>query len=143
MDGKERSEEVGLVQGENLPVLKKTVTQAMINRWAEISGDFNPLHIDPEFGKRSFFGSNIAHGPLILTFVIEMLTRTLGKAWISNGRLESIKIVSPVVPGTNLVVGGKVTSALREESQTLLQCEIFVKRDDEKLVVTGNAVCRV
>jgi acyl dehydratase len=37
--------------GEALPALTKLVTQEMINRWAEVSGDFNPLHVDPDFGK--------------------------------------------------------------------------------------------
>jgi len=53
--------------GEALPPLMKRVTQEMINRWAEVSGDFNPLHVDPDFGKTIFFGTNIAHGPLTLS----------------------------------------------------------------------------
>jgi 3-hydroxybutyryl-CoA dehydratase len=129
--------------GEDLPIMEKTVTQEMINKWAEVSGDFNPLHVDPEFGKRTFFGSNIAHGPLILSFLIEMLTRCLGRPWISGGRLENIKIVSPVLPGMNLIVGGKVTNVVSEEGNMILECEVYVKRDDGKVIVTGNAGCRV
>jgi 3-hydroxybutyryl-CoA dehydratase len=143
MDVEEKTKRRVFGPGEDLPTLRKTVTQAMINKWAEVSGDFNPLHVDPEFGKKTFFGSNIAHGPLILSFLIEMLARCLGKPWISGGRLENIKIVSPVLPGMNLIVGGKVTKTIPEEGHTALECDIFVKRDDGKLAVTGNAFCRV
>jgi 3-hydroxybutyryl-CoA dehydratase len=132
-----------LAPGEDLPILRKTVTQTMINKWAEVSGDFNPLHVDPEFGKKTFFGSNIAHGPLILSFLIEMLTRCLGKPWITGGRLENIKIVSPVLPGMNLIVGGKVTKSAFLQGHNDVECDIFVQRDDGKLAVTGNAFCRV
>jgi 3-hydroxybutyryl-CoA dehydratase len=104
MDISEKNERRVLTPGEDLPILRKTISQAMINKWAEVSGDFNPLHVDPEFGKKTLFGSNIAHGPLILSFLIEMLARCLGKPWILGGCLENIKIVSPVLPGMNLTV---------------------------------------
>jgi 3-hydroxybutyryl-CoA dehydratase len=128
---------------EIFPIMKKTVTQTMINRWAEVSGDFNPLHIDPEFGKKTFFGSNIAHGPMVLSFVIEMLARFLGKPWIVGGRLENIRMISPVLPNTNLAVGGKVTKTLKEEGHMVIECDVFVKQEEGKILVSGKAACRL
>jgi len=43
----------------------RTVTEADVVAFAGISGDFNPLHTDAEFGKTTPFGERIAHGMLI------------------------------------------------------------------------------
>jgi len=128
---------------EALPALTKLVTQEMINNWAEVSGDFNPLHVDPNFGKTTFFKTNIAHGPLTLSFIIEMLTRWLGKHWISGGRLYDVKFVSPIPPETEIIVGGEVTNIDYEGSQKKVDCEIWVKNQDDKLIVTGKTSCRI
>ncbi len=129
--------------GEDLPPLTKCVTQEMINRWAEVSGDFNPLHVDPDFGKTTLFGTNIAHGPLTLSFIIEMLTRWLGKAWICSGRLYDVRLVAPVPPETEITVGGEVTEVDPQGGRTRVECEIWVKAQDDKLIVTGKASCIV
>jgi acyl dehydratase len=42
----------------------RTVTEADVVNFAGLSGDFNPLHIDEEFGKTTPFGTRIAHGML-------------------------------------------------------------------------------
>jgi len=52
----------GLSVGDNLPELIQAVDQNMIDAYADASGDINPLHIDPEFAKTTFFGRTIAHG---------------------------------------------------------------------------------
>ena len=132
-----------LVAGEALPALTKRVIQEMINNWAEVSGDFNPLHVDPDFGKTTFFGTNIAHGPLTLSFIIEMLTQWLGKAWISGGRLYDVKFVSPIPPETEIIVGGEVTNIDYEGNQRGVDCAIWVKNQKDKLIVTGKATCKI
>ena len=57
----------GLSEGMNLPELKKVITQQNINLYAEASQDFNPIHIDEEFAKKTPLGGTIAHGMLILS----------------------------------------------------------------------------
>lgn len=129
---------MSLVVGKSLPSLTKRVTQEMINRWADVSGDFNPLHVDPDFGKNTFFGTNIAHGPLTLSFIIEMLTQWVGKAWICSGHLYDIKLIAPVPPETEITVGGEVVTIDREGDQSRVECEIWVKNPDDKLIVKGK-----
>jgi len=138
-----KDEGTKITVGKSVPEVKKLVTQEMINKWAQVSGDFNPLHVDPEFGKKTFFGTNIAQGPLILSFVIEMMTRWLGSAWLSGGRLENIRLVSPVPPNTEVTLGGNVTKMTLVDGNENIECEIFVKNKEEKLIVTGNAFCRL
>src|SRR3972149_3248858 len=43
----------------------RTVTEADVVNFAGLSGDFNPLHTDEEFGKSTPFGGRIAHGMLV------------------------------------------------------------------------------
>src|SRR5436190_13673813 len=51
-----------LKQGDALPELKVTPDKYLPHRYAGASGDFNPIHIDPEFAKQVGLPSNILHG---------------------------------------------------------------------------------
>src|SRR4051812_12835586 len=46
--------------------LDKTITERDIELYAEISGDYNPLHVDAEFAAAGPFGERVAHGPLTM-----------------------------------------------------------------------------
>jgi acyl dehydratase len=54
----------------------RTVTEADVVAFAGLSGDFNPLHTDEEFGKRTLYGSRIAHGLLVLSMASGLMTQT-------------------------------------------------------------------
>jgi len=60
--------EVGAVY----PSQARTVTEADVVNFAGLSGDFNPLHTDAEFGKSTPMGERIAHGVLILAMATGM-----------------------------------------------------------------------
>jgi acyl dehydratase len=50
----------------------RTVTEADVVNFAGLSGDFNPLHTDEEFGKTTPFGGRIAHGMLVAAMATGM-----------------------------------------------------------------------
>ena len=52
-----------------------TINQEFTNKFAELSGDFNPLHMDPLKARRYYFGSTVAHG---LRVVLKSLDLLLG-----------------------------------------------------------------
>lgn len=54
----------------------RTVTEADVVAFAGISGDFNPLHTDAEFGKSTPFGERIAHGMLLVAMATGMANWT-------------------------------------------------------------------
>ncbi|WP_297735288.1 MaoC/PaaZ C-terminal domain-containing protein [uncultured Maricaulis sp.] len=56
--------------------LEKTFSQADFDAFARLSGDNNPIHVDPEFSARTRFGSTVAHGALlcsVLRGLVEMI----------------------------------------------------------------------
>ncbi len=54
----------------------RTVTESDVVAFAGLSGDFNPLHTDAEFGKKTPFGERIAHGMLVAAMATGMANWT-------------------------------------------------------------------
>ena len=125
--------------GDSIPSLQKEITQEVINRWAEVSTDFNPLHVDPEFAKKTRFGGTIAHGHIALSFLCEMMHRWLGSGWISGGSLAGIKFIAPIRPGYTISIGGTITEKRVEEGKNIVQADIFVENQDGEKCVVGSA----
>ncbi len=55
------------VPGQSVESPERVVTEADVMRFAELSGDHNPLHVDAEFAKQTPYGQRIAHGLLGLS----------------------------------------------------------------------------
>ena len=84
----------------------RTITEADIVNFAGISGDYNPLHIDEEFCRKTQFGTRNAHGPLIysiaagLLFQLHLYDDTL----IAFLGFDSLKFTKPVKIGDTIHV---------------------------------------
>jgi 3-hydroxybutyryl-CoA dehydratase len=127
--------------GQEVPGLVKKMTQEVINQWARLSKDYNPIHIDPDFARQTRFGGTIAHGHLALSYLGEMMLAWAEKAWVYSGKLEEIKFVAPVYPGKTYRLGGAVTGiAELAENKQQINCEVYVKDTaEEHDCVTGKA----
>lgn len=53
----------------------RTITEADVALFSGLSGDFNPLHCDAEFSRGSSFGERIAHGPLVQSMAIGLMSQ--------------------------------------------------------------------
>lgn len=75
------------------------VTQEGINAYADLSGDYNPLHVDPMVAARSEFGGTIAHGPIALHAFFRSLTAWLGVEGLPSGSEVEATYRAPTRPG--------------------------------------------
>jgi acyl dehydratase len=53
--------------GQTFETARRTVEAGDVSRFAGLSGDFNPLHVDAEFARQTPFGERVAHGMLTLS----------------------------------------------------------------------------
>ena len=81
--------------------LVRTLTQPMLNAYADASGDHNPIHIDEAFAKTTPMGGTIAHGMLVLSFISQMMTAAFAERWLASGSLE-VRFRAPARPGDTL-----------------------------------------
>ncbi|MDR7545626.1 MAG: MaoC family dehydratase, partial [Armatimonadota bacterium] len=75
--------------------MTRTVTEADITAFADVTGDRNPLHLDPAYAARTRFGQRIAHGMLTAGFVSAVIGMHLpgpGGIYVS----QTLQFVRPV-----------------------------------------------
>ncbi|MFC2019089.1 MaoC family dehydratase [Chloroflexota bacterium] len=131
-----------LTEGMNLPGLSKTVTQENINLYAEASRDFNPIHIDEDFARKTPLGGTIAHGMLILAYVSQMMTAAFGESWLIGGKLN-IRFRNPARPGDTVSINGQIRRMEKAGEQTKVDCEISVQNQKGEPLITGEASLEV
>ncbi len=127
-----------LRKGMNLPKIRKVVTQENINLYAEASKDFNPIHIDEEFARKTPLGGTIAHGMFILAYVSQMMTFAFGQSWVVGGKLN-VRFKVPARPGDTITVSGKISKIDRSDGQTIVSCNVLCSNQTGESVITGEA----
>ena len=127
-----------LREGVELPPLVKSVVQENINRYAEAARDFNPIHIDEEFAKKTPAGGTIAHGMLALAYVSQMMTDAFGLDWVAGGRLD-IRFKAPARPGDTLTVSGQIVRIDSNDDRKTVCCDVTCVNQKDEVVVLGKA----
>lgn len=123
--------------GERIPPLTKTVTQAQVNAYADVSGDHNPIHVDPEVARSVGLDGTIAHGMLSMAFLGELLTNWLATqasrgGWVSRLR---VRFQGMVVPGDTVTCEG----ALGPATDSGQRVEVWMNNQRGERVTTGDA----
>ena len=129
-----------LKTGGELPPITKDIDQERILGWARLSGDFNRLHVDPEYARETPFKGTIAHGPMSLAFLNELMMSCLGQGWVNGGRLLDVRFLSPIRPGDRIVIGGRVEALYQEGGARWAECRLSIAKADGQVAVTGRAV---
>jgi acyl dehydratase len=96
--------------GESLPELRVTPDKYLPHRYAGASGDFNPIHIDPEFAKAVGLPGNILHGLYSMAQVARAHTEAAGGDPRALRRL-SVQFRGMGVPEEEIVVTARVRDA--------------------------------
>lgn len=120
--------------------ISKTITEADVYGFAGITGDFNPLHVDAEYARRSRFGERIAHGMLTAGLVSTVLGMRLpgpGAVYLS----QSLKFLKPVKFGDTVTAAAEV-AAYRQDKRVLTLRTSCTNQDGET-VAEGESVLLV
>ncbi len=118
----------------------KTISEADIYAYAGISGDFNPLHVDAEFARRTRFGERIAHGMLTAGLISAVLgTRLPGPGAIYLS--QTLQFVSPVRIGDTITAKAEVVAYQAEKR--ILTLRTTCTNQQGQYVVEGQAVLLV
>ena len=125
-----------------LPEMQKFVTQENINLYAQASRDFNPIHINEEFARRTPAGGTIAHGMLILSYVSQMLTGAFGRSWLTGGRFN-VRFKAPARPGDIVIIRGKIEKLQKESGRTVVNCSVLCSNQKSETVIAGEAIVRI
>lgn len=123
--------------GDEIPVLEKYVAKYQPIYYAGASGDFNPIHIDPEFGKMVGLGGNILQGLCTMAFTAQCMTDWAGDPGLL-GRLK-VRFAESVRPEDTVKVAGRVEA----DDTGAVRCEIWAENQNGVKVIThANAELR-
>lgn len=114
----------------------KTITEADITLFAEVSGDRNPVHLDEAFAQSTPFKGRIAHGMLAASVISAALASRLpGPGSVYLG--QNLRFKAPVRPGDRVEVTVTVRELIREKRRVTLStlCKVA-----DKAVIEGEAL---
>lgn len=114
----------------------REVTDALVRAFAELSGDFNPIHLDEEFAARTRFGRRIAHGMLTGAFISAVLGQEFAERKIVY-LSQTMRFIAPVFIGDSVTVTSTVSHIRGDKGIVTLQT-ICTNQNGEE-VVTGES----
>jgi 3-hydroxybutyryl-CoA dehydratase len=132
--------------GYEIPEQSKHITQEKINKNAEASLDFNPIHIDPVWAKKVNLlgkGTTIAHGIMTGAFMGKIVTD-----WAYQGgaflKMLDVKFVYSVRPGDDIISRGKVIEKHpRPAEESFVVLELWCENQDGVKVGVGQAAVTI
>lgn len=119
--------------------LVQTVTSEDVQKFAEVTGDTNPVHLDAEYAATTSFEKPIAHGMLTAGFISAAIgTRLPGPGCIYLE--QQLKFRAPVYIGATVTTVVRVTDINQRRGRVTLSTECLC---NGKKVVTGEAIVTV
>jgi 3-hydroxybutyryl-CoA dehydratase len=115
----------------------KSVTETDIVMYAGITGDFNPMHVNEEYARKSTFGSRIAHGMLTAGYISAVLGMKLpgeGSIYMS----QTLRFTRPVRIGDTITARIEVIELFPEKRRVRLATTC--RNQNSELVLDGEAL---
>ena len=119
---------------------ERLVTDELVRAFAEVSGDYNPIHLDEEFAATTRFGRRIAHGMLSGAFISAVLGYEMTEKKIVY-LSQTLKFTAPVFIGDTVTTTATVT-AIREDRNIVTMDTTCTNQNGETLV-KGESVVMV
>ncbi|MHA2305071.1 MAG: MaoC family dehydratase [Candidatus Hodarchaeales archaeon] len=118
----------------------RTITETDIERFADVSGDHNPVHMDEEYAKTTIFKGRIAHGLLSASFISTVLASQLpgsGSIYLK----QELNFLKPVRIGDNITTKVEVLEKDVEKKRVTLSTICI--NQESKIVIEGKAVVMI
>lgn len=115
----------------------KRITANMVESFAEITGDKNPIHLDEEFAAHTLFKKRIAHGMLSLSIISSIL----GMEFPGPGTIymkQEVKFLKPIYVDEKITVKITVKDKIEEKFRLILTTQII--KEDGSLGIDGEAL---
>jgi len=120
------------------PSVSDRVTQDTINAYADLSGDYNPLHVDLEVAAASAFGGTIAHGPIAFQALFRSLTEGLGSDALPAGTRITVTYRAPVRPGDTVSSHVEPSSDDDAAGDDRVRFDAHCANQDDVTVIAGQ-----
>jgi 3-hydroxybutyryl-CoA dehydratase len=117
--------------------ISKLITERDVIRFAELTGDINPLHMDKLYAEQTVFGERIAHGMLTASLISAVLGIKLpgpGNIYVS----QSLKFRAPVKFGDVIEAEVEVVEKIPERNRVHLKTTC--RNQDGTVVLEGEAI---
>ena len=116
----------------------KTISERDIELFAEVSGDYNPVHMNEEFAKKTFFGGRIAHGVLAIALLSAVGSKLPGLVILLS---MSSRFLKPVRIGDTITAVAEVVKAHKERGMVTLKNTCT--NQNGEVVVEGETTVRL
>ena len=127
--------------GQKVITPSRTITETDVVNFAGLSGDYNQLHTDAEFGKSTPYGERIAHGLLVLSIATGLTSQTgvLEGTALLFREIENWKFVQPVFIGDTVHAELEVvsTKALPRVNGGAVKIKVSIKNQEDVVVMKG------
>lgn len=116
----------------------KTITEADIMHFADISGDSQLVHISEDFAKKTFLGSRIAHGMLVAGLISAAVAKLPGLVIYLSQKVDFLK---PVRAGDSITASVEVTD--KDDVKGILTLKTLCINQEGETVVKGESRVRI
>jgi len=122
--------------GQKAQVTRK-FTEDDVGQFSELSLDFNPVHLNPEYAEKSMFGQRIVHGMLVSSLFSGLLGKHLpGEGTIYLG--QDLKFKKPVYLDQEVTATVEVTEV--RDDKPIITLATTCVNDEGEVVISGEAV---
>ncbi len=123
------------------PLVKPPITQEQLRRYAEASGDFNPIHLDEAAARRVGLDSVIAHGMLSMAFLGQFVQQQIAATPSSQLVSLQVRFASMVRLGDTISCYGIVKERIQDAAgHETVQIECWAQNQKGTKVTSGDAV---
>jgi acyl dehydratase len=141
-------EELRRAEGEALGTSQwHEVTQADVDAFADVTGDHQWIHVDPERARETPFGGTIAHGYYTLSLApmfTEQILRLEGFAFAVNYGLDKVRFPAPVPVGGRVRMHAKLAQLENVPGGAQMTLELTFEREGgDKPVCVARTLARV